>query len=68
MPSSPIFWKIFNTLGRFTGGAFIVVGVIFVVFGLKQHEVWFTAPGMIVGVLGILLVTAKNYRPDRKDR
>jgi uncharacterized membrane protein HdeD (DUF308 family) len=61
------FSKLLNVLARFTGGAFVVVGVIFIVLGIRDHEKWSAFVGIFTGVIGILLLAAKNPEVEKKD-
>jgi uncharacterized membrane protein HdeD (DUF308 family) len=61
------FSKLFNALARFTGAAFVVAGVIFIVIGIRDHEKWSAVVGIFAGVIGILLLVAKNPGVENKD-
>ncbi len=58
---------LFNFLGRFVGGWFVFGGVVFVIYGFASGGAEFVVPGLVVGVLGVLLILAKPYRPDLDD-
>ena len=55
------FEKIFNTLARFTGGCFIVGGLILVISTLKSRDRIGLAMSAIAVILGILILKAKPY-------
>lgn len=67
MSGSSSFSKLVNALARFTGGAFVIVGVIFVALGLRHHEVFSAVVGLVVAVLGVLLIIAKSSTQRRKN-
>jgi hypothetical protein len=60
-------WVLFNFLGRFVGAWFVFGGVVFVIYGFASGGAEFVIPGLVVGVLGVLLILAKPYRPDPDD-
>jgi hypothetical protein len=62
-----IYWQSFNVAGRLVGACFVLVGAIFVIYGMTSGGAMFAVPGLVVAVLGVLLVCARPYRPDLHD-
>jgi hypothetical protein len=60
-------WQFFNFAGRLVGAWFVFGGVIFIIYGFASGGAEFVIPGLVVGVLGVLLILAKPYRPDLDD-
>ena len=60
-------WSVFNFLGRLVGAWFIFGGIIFIIYGFASGGAEFVIPGLVIGVLGVLLILAKPYRPDLDD-
>jgi hypothetical protein len=60
-------WRFFNFAGRLVGAWFVFGGVIFIIYGFASGGVEFVITGLVVGVLGVLLILAKPYRPNLHD-
>lgn len=65
--SQKSYWSFFNIIGRLVGACFALVGVIFVIYGVAAGGALYAVPGLVVGVLGILMCIAKPIDPNNDD-
>jgi hypothetical protein len=58
------YWKFFNAAARVVGAGFCLVGAIVGISGAASRDPLAGVMGLVVVVLGLLLLSARPYRPD----